>query len=294
MVIKYTLLFLLWTLAQLPFALCHYVGRGLGWLLWRLDRRGRQVALINLTRCYPFWDEAQHQSVARHSFFQAGQTLAESAYIWQNPPAKTLSRVVAVEGQAELETALKERNGAIVAGPHLGNWEVLGLYLGQHFPSIAMFRPPNQAFLTDLMQKGRQASGSVLVPANQSGVRQMVRHLKKQHGVAGILPDQDPASGEGAFAPFFGVQTYTMTLVSRLASRLDLPVFLGYAERLASGQFKIHFIRLDEQVADKNIEVALTTLNSAIEAEIRRLPEQYLWMYKRFKSRPAGEARFYP
>lgn len=294
MVIKYALLFLLWMLARLPFGLCRRVGSGLGWLLWWLDRRGRQVALINLTHCFPAWSEAQRQSTARQCFSQTGQTLAESAYIWQNPPDHTLSRVVAVEGQAELEVALAERNGAIVAGPHLGNWEVLGLYLGQHFPSIAMFRPPNQAYLTDLMQKGRQASGSILVPANQYGVRQMVRHLKKEQGVAGILPDQDPAAGEGAFAPFFGIQAYTMTLVSRLSSRLDVPVFLGYAERLAGGKFKIHFIRLDEQVADKETELALTTLNSAIETEVSRLPEQYLWMYKRFKTRPAGEPRFYP
>lgn len=287
-------LFVLWFLAQWPFPLCQAIGRGIGWLLWMLDSRGRKVTQTNLMRCFPEWSVRECRDRAQACFVQTSQTFVESAYIWQNPPQSVLSRVVEVEGKAALDAILETGGQALIAAPHLGNWEVLGLFLGQHYSCASMYRPPNQAFLEDLMRRGREASGAVLVPANRQGVGQMVRHLGKPERIAAILPDQDPAAGEGVFAPFFGIEANTMTLLSRLAGKLAAPVFLGYAERLRQGKFRIRFVRLTDDVANPEMRTALASLNSAIEAEVRRLPEQYLWLYKRFKTRPEGKPRFYP
>lgn len=288
-----TALFLLWIFSWLPFRVCQWIGRRVGALLWRFDARGRAVALTNLKLAFPERSEAERKELAQASFKQIAQTFIESAHIWQNPPQSLLSRVVDVKGRELLDEVLNAGGRAIIAGPHLGNWEVIGLFLGQYYSCVSMYRPPNQPFLENVMQQGREASGAILVPANRKGVVQMVRHLSLPGKVAGILPDQDPAEGEGVFAPFFGVETNTMTLLSRLANRSRATVFLGYTERLPRGKFQIHLIPISDEMATAEVRRSLTLLNAAIESEVRRLPEQYLWLYKRFKTRPEGEPKIY-
>ena len=121
----------------------------------------------------------------------------------------------------------------------------------------------------------------------------MLRALKGGR-LLGLLPDQQPKVGEGSFAPFFGVEALTMTLLSRLAARANVAVVFGFAERLPRGAgFRVHFLPAPAGIDAEDERTALTALNAGIEACVRVCPAQYQWTYKRFSRRPAGEANPY-
>jgi Kdo2-lipid IVA lauroyltransferase/acyltransferase len=114
-------------------------------------------------------------------------------------------------------------------------------------------------------------------------------------GVVGILPDQQPKAGEGEFAPFFGVQALTMTLLPRLAARSGATVLFGYCERIDAGPgFRLRFEAAPSQLADRDPAIGVRALNAAIEAIARREPSQYQWTYKRYTLRPPGSGEDNP
>ena len=121
-----------------------------------------------------------------------------------------------------------------------------------------------------------------MAPANQSGVRSLVKTLKRGHTV-GILPDQVPVEGEGVWAPFFGKPAYTLTIVQRLQSLTDATIFILAAERKAIGQgYKLHYKEMLSPLPEDTVEAA-TVINQEMENMIRLMPDQYLWGYNRYR-----------
>jgi len=144
-----------------------------------------------------------------------------------------------------------------------------------------------------LIRKARERFGAKLVPTNAGGVRTLYQALAGNELVA-ILPDQDPRDKGGQFAPFFGIQANTMTLLSRLSQKSNAAVLCCYAERLPRGRgFAIHFLPADAELYAKDMDTSVTALNRMVEQSIRQIPEQYQWGYKRFRSRTEGEKDFY-
>lgn len=191
-----------------------------------------------------------------------------------------------------LSAALAHGQGAILITPHLGSWELAGLYYSSRYPMTILYRP-SRVGLDGLICAGRSRLGAQLVSTDQRGVRALLQALKR-NTLLGVLPDQDPGQGRGLFAPFFSLPANTITLVARLAIHTGAPVFLTYAERLSQGKgFKIHVQRLPNLTAGESLESVVAAMNAAIEHTIRRLPEQYLWGYKRFKTRPPGMPKVY-
>ena len=127
----------------------------------------------------------------------------------------------------------------ILLTPHLGAWEIAALYVSKKYPLTALYRPPKLKSLNNIIYKARTRAGGTLLATDKKGVRALLQALRRGE-VAGILPDQVPNSG-GFFAPFFGVPTYTMSLVARLAQKTNAKVFFTYAERTSQG-FHIHFL----------------------------------------------------
>jgi KDO2-lipid IV(A) lauroyltransferase len=162
-------------------------------------------------------------------------------------------------------------------------------FVSQRYPITCLYRPPNVLEMDAVYTRARERFGAKLVPADATGVRALHRALH-DGAVGGILPDQDPGRGSGIFVPYFGVAANTSVLPVRLASKLRLPVLFIWAERLprAAG-FRIHIERAADDLGDPDPERATTALNREVERLVRRLPEQYLWSYKRFRYRPPGE-----
>ena len=131
------------------------------------------------------------------------------------------------------------------------------------------------------------------MPANTRGIRILYKALAQGQPVA-MLPDQEPQAGTGLFAPFFGVQAYSMVFLARLATKSGAPIVYAWCERLPWGRgYHLHFRAAPEATRADKIEDAVTATNLGVENCVRECPAQYQWSYRRFRTRPEGEASFY-
>jgi KDO2-lipid IV(A) lauroyltransferase len=203
---------------------------------------------------------------------------------------EVLSLVRRVYGLELLERT--EGRGVIVLSPHLGAWELAGLYLSTLGPTTTLYR--TQPVGDALVRQARGRGGAELVPTDQHGIRRLLQALRRG-GYLGILPDQEPKADRGSvFAPFFGVPAFTMLLVNRLARRTGAPVVFLFAERLPKAKgFHLHCIAAPEGIDSEDDVVAATALNLGVQRSIEVCPEQYVWAYKRFRSRPDGSPHPY-
>lgn len=285
---------LLGALAWLPLPLSHGIGAIAGLLLYWLPTRTRQVSARNLELCLPELSGAERTRLLRRALVETGKTFGEAGHLLYRPPASTLRLVRQVSGGELFDRAVASRQGVIVLSPHLGAWELAGLYCASRAPMTTLYRPPRIGELEGLVRASRARTGATLVPSDVTGVRALLRALAGG-AATGILPDQEPPPGSGDFAPFFGIPAYTMTLVSRLARRSTAAVMLCYAERLSWGRgYRLHFFPAHERIRDPSLPVSLAALNADVERCVRALPSQYQWGYKRFRTRPAGAPRRYP
>jgi len=161
-------------------------------------------------------------------------------------------------------------------------------------PFTALYRPPRVAELDQLMRGARQRLGARLLPANISGIRALYRALRRGE-LVGILPDQVPNEDHNVvYAPFFGIAAKTMVLLVKLARQTGAPVVFTCAERLPHGRgYRVSFNRAAPGIEGGDLRAAATLINQEIERQVRLLPQQYQWCYKRFRRRPPGERPFY-
>ncbi|MDT8385439.1 MAG: lysophospholipid acyltransferase family protein [Gammaproteobacteria bacterium] len=280
-------------LSRLPLPVLHRMGDVLGRSLMWFANDLRDTARTNIQRCFPRWDEARQQQLVLQSLQQTARATLETGVLWLRPTDQVLALVKKVSGEELLAQAMARGKGVILAAPHIGAWEIVGVYGSTHWPMTSLYRPPRQAYLNDLIRTGRERAGATLVPTDASGIRALYKALGRGE-LIGILPDQDPDRDAGVFAPLFGIQANTMTLLSRLASKTGATVLMAYAERLPKGQgYHLHFEATDTALTEGDATQKATALNQAVERCALQHPEQYQWAYKRFKTRPEGEGRFY-
>ncbi|MDX1604631.1 MAG: lysophospholipid acyltransferase family protein [Candidatus Competibacterales bacterium] len=280
--------------ARLPLPLLHALGTAAGWLLWLVPNRERRTAATNLRICLPELSPRTRRRLLRRSLAEAGKTLLELGPLWLWPGERVLARIRSVDNEVGWQAALAAGQGAIAITPHLGAWEVAGLYLSSRCRLTTLYRPSRLGPEVDaLICHGRARLGARLVATDRQGVRELFQALRAGEAL-GILPDQDPGVEGGRFAPFFGQPANTMVLLSRLAARCRAPVWLLYAERLPRGRgYRLRFDPLPAIVAEGPLDESLAALNAAIETAVRRRPDQYLWSYRRFKRRPPGWPALY-
>ena len=273
--------------ALLPLPLAHGIGAWLGWLLWLIPQNApRKLVARNLSLCFPEASPAERNALLRKNLQETGKLLLELGPLWLWRGERVLRLVLgSVTGEEALADTVREKRGAILLTPHLGSWEMAGLYYSSRHPLTILYRP-SRLGLDGLSRQGRGRLGGKVVATDASGVRTLLTSLRGGE-VLGIVPDQDPGEEGGVFAPFFGISASTMTLVSRLALKSQVPVFLTWAERLPRGRgFILHLRVLSEVTAAGSLAESVAALNRSVEAAVRSLPAQYLWAYKRFKTRP--------
>lgn len=277
-------------LARLPLPVLHAMGASLGRWARRLPNRQRRNALINIAICLPERGRAEQVALRDEALRESGKTYLEIAHLWLRPTAEVLGLVREVRGAEHLRRP--DGRGLIVLSPHIGAWELAGLYLAAQGPTAIFYKP--QKYLDSLILAARRRSGAELAPITSKGIRRLVQALERGDYV-GILPDQEPKAHKGStFAPFFGVPALTMLLVNRLARRAEVPVVFLFAERLAGeAGFRLHCIPAPEGIDSADDKVAARALNLGIERCIRTCPAQFLWSYKRFRRRPAGLPKLY-
>jgi KDO2-lipid IV(A) lauroyltransferase len=275
------LLAVLRLLARLPLSWLHVAGAALGRLVFACSPAYAARLRENLYASGVCSGEAQCKALLRRAVAEAGKGMTELVAVWFGSDEKVARLVVACEGWSVVEAARARGNGIIMMTPHLGCFEMASLYIVQRVPMTLMYRPPKLAWLEPLMIAGRSRWQATVAPANLRGVRMFYRTLQ-QGGTVGILPDQAPGAGEGVWTNFFGRPAYTMTLVTRLQRATGATVIMAFARRLPGGQgYHLYFEEVPTAQFDESV------LNRAVEAQVRRCPEQYLWSYNRYKV-PAG------
>ena len=275
----------------MPLWLARGIGWIVGWLLYLFPNKQRRIYAVNIALCFTEMSECERKELLRNSLIENFRTMLEMPGVWHRDTSVWADLTEPGRGFSELEAAMSQGKGVIMAGPHLGNWEVGFQYLASVFPVTALYRPPREKLLDDFVYQGRRKTGADLAPANVQGVKKLITALRKGEMLF-ILTDQLPkAAGKqgSVFAPFFGQSAATMTLVNSLARKTGAPVFFFYTERYPSARgYGLHCMPAPVGIDDAVVEEAAASINLGLEACIRQLPEQYLWGYKRFEKRPDG------
>ncbi len=270
-------------LSWFPLPVLHGLGWVLGWLSFLTSARYRQRLFAHARQA------GFSRSVALASVGESGKLVAELPRLWLGRPVR-----VGWEGAAHIEAAQAYGAGVLFLTPHLGCFEITAQAYAQRFgarqPVTVLFRPARKSWMRDLVGNARSRPNLIAAPTTLGGVKQLIKAMKAGHAV-GLLPDQVPPAGQGAWAPFFGRDAYTMTLSARLAHTAGAQVVLIWGERLSWGRgylVRVRPFRLpDGEILSSDAARAAHQINLAMEALVRECPAQYLWSYDRYKV-PAG------
>jgi KDO2-lipid IV(A) lauroyltransferase len=266
-------------LARLPLSVLHRLGTLLGWLIYLFSRRYAARLRENLHNAGLARSASESRKLLHANIREMGKGVLELPWVWRRPLEQVVAGIRQCHGWEYVEAARAQGKGAIMLTPHIGCFEVIGLYIASRLPMTSMYRPPRWEFLNTLMLEGRARGQMKLAPTDLGGVRQLLKALKRDE-IIGVLPDQVPGNGEGEWAPFFGRPAYTMTLIGRLMESSGAAVVMCHSERLPRGEgYALHFAPL---TIDTTTSIP-SQINAALETVIRKHPEQYLWSYNRYK-----------
>lgn len=280
-------------LALLPWGGVQRVGGFVGLLMWIFPNRSKQVALINLAKCFPELSPKEIEKLAKQTLINQGKTMAESACAWCWPPEKTLKYIKQVEGLEFLKNAIDSGKGAVGITSHLGNWEILNHYYSSYCNPVIFYRPPKLKELDEFLKKRRVQMGNRVAPSTKEGILSVIKEIRRG-GCAGIPADPEPSRSSGVFVPFFATQALTSKFVPSMVTEKKAIAFVGHAIRLDDGSgYKVIFEEAPETIYSKDLTEGTETMGKIIENCVKRWPTQYMWSMKRFKQRPEGEARWY-
>ncbi len=268
----------------LPFTVLRTLGKILGFVSYRVNNRETQVARRNMQLIYPQDSAEERERRVMGILSSTGQTVFETMAAWTRPRAKALKLIRNIHGLQNFQRAYGQGRGVIIAAPHYGNWELLIHYVANLAPLSLVYGVPKKKYFDDYLAMARDGENLLMVPGEATAMRPLLRALRKGE-LVGITPDQQPKIGGGEFAPFYGHQALTLTLISKLAQRSGAPVVFTYSERNGTG-YDVFFDSPDILMAHEDIHTSLDAMNKHVQAIGERDYRQYQWTYKRFSIRP--------
>jgi KDO2-lipid IV(A) lauroyltransferase len=286
------LLGLLWLLHWLPLSVQAAIGRGVGAILHAVAGTRRRIALRNLELCFPEKSQREREALAREHFGWLGRSLLERGLLWWASPER-LKRLIHVEGDVTL--AERSERPVMWLVPHFLALDVAGtsVLLYQKRKGISIYQEQTNEVMDAVMRRGRLRLGNAEIFPRDNSAKALVRAIRKGDAFFN-LPDMDFGERDAAFVPFFGVPAATLLAPSRLARALNMIVQPVIAESLPGGQgYRVRFMPAWDHFPTDDALADTTALNRWIESEIRKNPAQYLWVHKRFKTRPSGQDSLY-
>jgi KDO2-lipid IV(A) lauroyltransferase len=276
-----------WVLAllfrALPWPAAQGLGRTLGRLGWRFARRDRRRALEHLALAFPEASAAERERLARASYLHLGVTLGEVLWLLTRS-CGALLRHVKMTGVEVVEALQAAGRPVLFITGHCGNWELLAAAFSCRLgPATVVARAPDEAPLQRLAAGFRGRFGTRTVERGEAGAAKELLRALRAGGSLAMLIDQDTRV-EGVWVPFFGRPAYTPVGAARLALRRGVAVVPVFAERLPDGSHRVRFEPPLELPEDEVEATALMT--RAIEGQIRRVPEQWVWMHRRWRRQP--------
>ncbi len=279
-----------WLVARLPVAALFALGRGIGVLGYHLAGSRRHAATVNINLCFPQLSEAERAAMVRATFQHTALGALEAMLPWLNP-GRDLSPHIDVTGAEHYKAAQAEGRGVLVLAAHFTTMDVISQPLARLGTFDVMYRFNKNPVWEWLQVSGRQHYFDGVV--ERQDTRQVLKRLKAGRSIW-YAADQDYGAKHSVFAPFFGVPAATITATSRFARLNRSPVVLMTTHRdLRARRWRIEFHPALRDFPTGDDVADATAINALLEAHIRRQPEQYLWVHKRFKTRPPGEAPVY-
>ncbi len=279
-----------WLLRLLPLPLLAPIGNAFGTLLYAFGRERRRICLINLTRCLPELAAGERDALARRHFQAFARTILERAILWWGSPAR-IRRLVRIEGMEHFEAV---RGGPLILlAPHFVGMDMCWTRLALEFDMVSIYSKQKNEVFNKVLLAARRRFGEPIALSRQEGVRPALRAMRAGRPFY-YLPDMDFGPRDAIFVPFFGVDAATITGVSRLARLSGARVLPCITRMLPGGEgYVVRFHPAWENYPGASIEADTRRMNAFIEEQVRQMPEQYLWVHKRFKTRPPGEPPWY-
>lgn len=279
-----------WLAVQLPYRWQLAIGAAVGRLVMALATKRRRVAHINIALCFPELSLDERQELVRRTFESVGISLLETGMAWWWPKWR-LRRLATVDGLEHLQRL--QGQGVILLAMHFTTLEIGAGLLGEQLAIDGMYRRHKNPVFDYVQRRGRERHNDTGIAIAREDVRGMVERLREGHAIW-FAPDQDYGIRHGVFAPFFGVPAATLTTTSKLARYGRAAVVPFTQTRLPrGGGYRLQIHPPLEGFPGPDPALDAVRLNALVEAQVRRQPAQYLWLHRRFKTRPPAEPSVY-
>ncbi len=283
---------LLWLMTLLPYRGQLYLGKTIGNIFYFFPSKLKSISQVNIQLCFPELSSTDQKHLVKKNFSSLGMGLIEAAMAcWGSDRHIQHLIKFKLEGMDYLEKALAKGKGAILLGPHFTCLEIVGRLISMYYAFAVMYRPHKKPFIAFIQERFRKKNYLQYIPRDH--IRELIRALHNNVAVW-YAYDIDAGIKRSVFAPFFGIPTASLTSVTRivnLSGAAVIPICFYRKEDDLSYEIRL-YPALENFPTGDAVEDG-TQLNAALERAIRQKPEQYVWQYKRFKTRPLHEPRFY-
>jgi KDO2-lipid IV(A) lauroyltransferase len=280
----------LWLLHWLPLPLQAALGNALGWLLALIPGRRKRIVATNLTLCFPDTPEAVRRRWLRQTFQASMRATLEHGLLWWGSEAR-LRRLIRIDNP---EAAMGDGVRPVIwLAPHFVGLDMGGARLSMDRQAASMYAPARNPVSDKLMLRGRSRFFSPILISKGDGIKPVLKVLKRGLPFY-YLPDQDHGRLNAVFVPFFGIPAATVSALPRLVRLTNAQVVPVIARLLPGGQgYRVRFYPPWDNFPSDDLEADVARMNAFIEERVREMPPQYLWLHRRFKTRPAGEPSLY-
>ena len=266
------------------------LGTGLGVLSYQIARKRRHIVQTNINLCFPELSESARRQLVKDNFRSSGISIMETAIAWFGDTKKFID-IVDINGLEVLRQAKIEGKGVLLLGMHLSSLDFCGAALSRFEPFNVMYRQNKNRLFEAIMTQGRERNFDSAIERNN--VRGVIKRLK-QGGVVWYGPDQDYGHKHSIFASFFGVEAATLTATARIIRMTGSPIIVfSHYRDLTTGRYQIYLRRLDNEYPTGDDTADGKHINKVVEDAVRKAPEQYWWLHRRFKTRPPGQSKLY-
>lgn len=277
---------LLWLVVQLPYPVLYRLGCGMGRLAMRLMKRRVRIAHRNLALCFPQMPEQERQEMVKKNFESVGMGLMETGMAWFWPDSR-INRWVDVTGMDNTKMHFAEGKGILLIGVHFLTLELGARVFGMHIPGIGVYRPNDNPLLDWLQTWGRLRSNKTMI--DRKDLKGMVRALKSGD-VVWYAPDHDYGPRSSVFVPFFAVEQTATTTGTWMLAKMSKACLVPFVPRRKPDGKGYELIMLEGETTPplETAEETAAWMNKVVERCILMAPEQYMWLHRRFKTRPDG------
>lgn len=279
----------MWLVHFLPFRAVAAIGEALGAVFFWLIPERRRVTRINLAKCFPHLSEKKREQLARAHFRAFVRSFIDRGILWWAPPER-VQALVDLEGFEHLQAVAGKP--VILLAPHFVGLDAGGIRLSKDWPRAAsMYSRQKDPLFDRLLHQGRVRFGGRLY-ARQAGIRRILRAVEAGDALY-YLPDMDFGPRSAVFVPFFGVPAATTVGLSYIARTTNAHVVPCVTRMLGDGRYVVRLYPAWTDFPSGDDAADARRMLAFIEERVLEMPEQYLWMHKRFKTRPQGEPKFY-